>query len=290
MGIRFRKSIRLGKGIRINLSGSGVGYSVGWKGFRFTKPSKGRSRTTTSIPGTGLSFTNSLGTSSKRQNRSGTSKYKGHSSGAEKYQQYNMRKKDPTMAWIDFAICFLFGFLGVHKFREKRVGMGLLYLFTGGLFLIGWLVDCIKYLILAIDSQKQETAYYYAPVDQQQNMPEGMFPKGNYMEQHMSAPQDSYAGPINGENWTYTQQTHGQVSQTNAYSSANYAYPPQIPKKPNKVKSILLWVVSGFFALMFLVYIPSFASFVSLVVAILTAPIPVIQKFIGNTSRVRSKQ
>jgi len=56
MGFRYRKSINLGGGFRINLSKSGVGYSWGGKGFRVTKTATGRTRTTTSIPGTGLSW------------------------------------------------------------------------------------------------------------------------------------------------------------------------------------------------------------------------------------------
>lgn len=56
MGIRFRKSINLGKGFRINMSKSGPGFSWGGKGFRITRTSKGNIRTTASIPGTGLSY------------------------------------------------------------------------------------------------------------------------------------------------------------------------------------------------------------------------------------------
>lgn len=55
MGMRFRKSIRLGKHVRLNLSKSGIGYSVGTKGYRVTKMANGRTRTTASIPGTGIS-------------------------------------------------------------------------------------------------------------------------------------------------------------------------------------------------------------------------------------------
>lgn len=54
MGLRFRKSINLGP-VRVNLSKSGVGYSVGAKGFRVTKKATGGTRTTVSIPGTGIS-------------------------------------------------------------------------------------------------------------------------------------------------------------------------------------------------------------------------------------------
>ncbi|MFR8462077.1 MAG: TM2 domain-containing protein [Ruthenibacterium lactatiformans] len=35
------------------------------------------------------------------------------------------------------------GYFGAHKFYEGKVGMGVLYLFTLGLFGIGWFVDLI---------------------------------------------------------------------------------------------------------------------------------------------------
>lgn len=55
MGFRFRKSY--GKGpFRVNLSKSGLGYSFGGKGFRITKKAGGGTRTTASIPGTGISY------------------------------------------------------------------------------------------------------------------------------------------------------------------------------------------------------------------------------------------
>lgn len=56
MGLRFRKSIKLGGGARLNLSKSGVGFSVGTKGARVTKKAGGGTRTTISAPGTGLSY------------------------------------------------------------------------------------------------------------------------------------------------------------------------------------------------------------------------------------------
>ena len=57
MGLRFRKSINLGGGFKINLSKSGIGYSWGGKGYRVTKKAKGGFRSTSSIPGTGISYT-----------------------------------------------------------------------------------------------------------------------------------------------------------------------------------------------------------------------------------------
>lgn len=45
-----------------------------------------------------------------------------------------------------YILCLFLGFLGVHKFYENKIGMGILYLLTGGLFGIGWLVDVIIYI------------------------------------------------------------------------------------------------------------------------------------------------
>ncbi len=67
MGFRFRKSINLGGGFRINISKSGIGYSWGVKGYRVTKTAKGTTRRTASIPGTGISYVSETG---KRKNNS----------------------------------------------------------------------------------------------------------------------------------------------------------------------------------------------------------------------------
>ena len=60
MGFRFRKSINLPGGFRINLSKSGVGFSWGVKGARITRTAKGKTQATLSIPGTGVSYTQDL--------------------------------------------------------------------------------------------------------------------------------------------------------------------------------------------------------------------------------------
>ena len=68
MGLRLRKSIRVGKFFRINIGKSGIGYSFGVKGARITQKGKGRVRSTLSIPRTGASDSKSRKTpSTKRQ-------------------------------------------------------------------------------------------------------------------------------------------------------------------------------------------------------------------------------
>lgn len=48
--------------------------------------------------------------------------------------------------WVAFLLCFFLGYLGAHKFYEGKAGTGILYLFTFGLFGIGWFIDCIVLL------------------------------------------------------------------------------------------------------------------------------------------------
>lgn len=55
--------------------------------------------------------------------------------------------------WVAFCLCLFLGYLGAHKFYEGKPGTGILYLFTFGLFGIGWFIDCIILLL-------KPTTYY----------------------------------------------------------------------------------------------------------------------------------
>lgn len=48
------------------------------------------------------------------------------------------RKKNKTTALL---LCIFLGFFGIHKFYEGKNALGVIYLFTLGLFGIGWIVD-----------------------------------------------------------------------------------------------------------------------------------------------------
>ena len=69
MGLRFRKSIKLGKGVKLNLGKKGVGLSFGTKGARVSLNSSGRKTATFGIPGTGLSYSTSLGSKKKTKSK-----------------------------------------------------------------------------------------------------------------------------------------------------------------------------------------------------------------------------
>jgi hypothetical protein len=56
VGFRFRRSVKLFPGLKVNLSKSGASLSLGGRGFHYTVGAKG-TRVTAGIPGTGLSWT-----------------------------------------------------------------------------------------------------------------------------------------------------------------------------------------------------------------------------------------
>ena len=43
--------------------------------------------------------------------------------------------------WVAYVLWLLFGLIGIHKFYLNKIFMGILYIFTGGLFFIGWFID-----------------------------------------------------------------------------------------------------------------------------------------------------
>lgn len=54
----------------------------------------------------------------------------------------NFHTGKPKNKWISLVLC-IFTVCG-HKFYEEKIGIGIIYLFTCGLFGIGWLVDIIS--------------------------------------------------------------------------------------------------------------------------------------------------
>jgi hypothetical protein len=60
MGFRFRRSMSIIPGVRLNFGKRGVSMSVGPRGAKITMGTSG-TRVTAGIPGTGLSYTEKLG-------------------------------------------------------------------------------------------------------------------------------------------------------------------------------------------------------------------------------------
>jgi hypothetical protein len=56
---------------------------------------------------------------------------------------YNYLPVSPHSRLIALVLCVLLGYLGVHRFYVGRVVSGLIWMFTGGLLGIRWLIDII---------------------------------------------------------------------------------------------------------------------------------------------------
>lgn len=80
MGIRFRKSVKIAPGVKLNMGKKSVGVSVGGKHGGVSFNSKTGTRARISAPGTGLSYSTSLSSGKKRnlknENISSNSTYK----------------------------------------------------------------------------------------------------------------------------------------------------------------------------------------------------------------------
>ncbi|MDD6488656.1 MAG: TM2 domain-containing protein [Clostridia bacterium] len=56
------------------------------------------------------------------------------------YDQYASTKNK----YLALVLCIFLGFFGVHRFYVGKVGSGLVYFFTVGIFCFGWIYDIIK--------------------------------------------------------------------------------------------------------------------------------------------------
>lgn len=64
---------------------------------------------------------------------------------------YRSRRRDPIL-FLGLALLGLFpGVAGVHRFFVRHIGMGILYLVTFGLCMIGTIVDMINYKNFAFE-------------------------------------------------------------------------------------------------------------------------------------------
>lgn len=66
MGFRMRKSFKIAPGVRLSVSKSGIGASVGAPGARYSVHSSGRTTKSVGIPGTGVGWVSSSGGGARR--------------------------------------------------------------------------------------------------------------------------------------------------------------------------------------------------------------------------------
>ena len=79
---------------------------------------------------------------------------------------YRARRREPMLILVTAAIGF-FGVAGVHRFVLGHIGMGILYFFTGGLCLVGTIIDLINYKRLAFEYNVKEAQKVQAMMSSQ---------------------------------------------------------------------------------------------------------------------------
>ena len=74
MGLNFRKSFKLCKGVRVNLGKKGASITLGPRGMHYTISTSGRQTATVGLPGSGLSYSKTIKSGTKRNRKSTASK------------------------------------------------------------------------------------------------------------------------------------------------------------------------------------------------------------------------
>lgn len=136
MGLNFRKSFKVAPGVRLNVGKKSAGISVGGKYGGMSFNSKRGARARASIPGTGISYT-----SGKLGGKSRPSKQSGVEPTIVLPENYPYKNRLTLI-----LLCVLLGWVGAHRFYAGKIGTGIIWLFSCGGLVFGWLHDIVVVL------------------------------------------------------------------------------------------------------------------------------------------------
>ena len=57
---------------------------------------------------------------------------------------------------ITLLLCIFLGYLGIHRFYAEKIWTGLLFLFTGGVLGVGYIIDFIVICVGAFDDKQRK--------------------------------------------------------------------------------------------------------------------------------------
>lgn len=123
MGLRMRKSIKIAKGVRLNLGKSGASLSFGTRGLRYTIHSSGRRTSSIGIPGTGLSYVTT--TSGKRKYNSQS--YAKRQQIQQQKQQGYMDEMEQNRLAVEEYNNLIEIIKGIHKECDEHVDWNYIY-------------------------------------------------------------------------------------------------------------------------------------------------------------------
>lgn len=107
MGLRFRKSIKIAPGVKINLNKKSTSVTFGSKGVHYTASSTGKKTASVGIPGTGISYTKTTGQSSKQKKTSEGGSQPMPTAPQSNFQDPDHKKWYQKTGWI-IALLILF--------------------------------------------------------------------------------------------------------------------------------------------------------------------------------------
>ena len=68
---------------------------------------------------------------------------------------YRTRRKDPQTILLVTLVGFL-GISGIQRFLTDQIGMGILYLLTGGICMIGTIIDLVNHKKIAFEYNQRQ--------------------------------------------------------------------------------------------------------------------------------------
>ncbi len=145
MSVRFRKSINLGGGFKVNIGKNGItSFSWGTKGFRVTKSVNGDVRRTVSIPGTGISFTDTIPADK-----------------SVPQEEVHEPVIKYVNKWTYCLLAILLGTFGAHKFYSGKKKAGIIYLcfFWSGFTLLLGIIEGIWTAIFRHADERDEIGF-----------------------------------------------------------------------------------------------------------------------------------
>ena len=158
MGLRFRKSIKIAPGLKINLNKNSVSATIGTKGAHYTVNSKGKKTVSAGIPGTGISYVKTVGGSKQAPPAYNTPKhYSGSSSNNMPPNNHDDTVWYKRTGWIVFWLVFFFpvGLFLMWKYSNwKKIiksAITAYFLFFGGILAFS---PDLKSISLKLDDSK----------------------------------------------------------------------------------------------------------------------------------------
>lgn len=107
MGLRFRKSIKIAPGVKLNLNKKSSSITFGGKGIHHTISSTGKKTTTVGVPGTGISYSKTSGGGHKTASPKDTIPNNSHVNNTSPSNN-NGKKWHEKTGWIIFFLIFFF--------------------------------------------------------------------------------------------------------------------------------------------------------------------------------------